>query len=375
MVRFLHSADWQLGMRRHYLDEDAIPRFVQARISAIRTMGDIVREKMCAFMVVSGDVFDANHLDRRTVGRALDALGTVPCPVFLLPGNHDPLDAGSIYRSREFSGRRPANVHVLDSEPVMVGRGVQLVGAPWLSKRPRLDLVAQACAELEPAGDMLRICVAHGVVDELYPESARPELISLAEMDALLQQEVVHYFALGDRHSVTEVGPRIWYAGTPEPSDYAEVDPGKCLMVDLSRDACNVTPLQVGHWRFLHEAFDLTSVDDVEHLASYLDKLPDKEVTIHKLALRGTLNLRARARLDEILEEARPLFAALDDQDRNNDLVVVPDKPDLEMLDLAGFARATVEELRDLSEGEGEDAVTARDAMALLYRIVLGARS
>jgi len=29
MIRFLHTSDWHLGMSRHYLDEEAAPRFRQ----------------------------------------------------------------------------------------------------------------------------------------------------------------------------------------------------------------------------------------------------------------------------------------------------------------------------------------------------------
>ena len=49
----------------------------------------------------------------------------------------------------------------------------------------------------------------------------------------------MHYVALGDRHSTTEVGGtgRIWYSGAPEPTAYDEIDPGNVLIVDLSADA------------------------------------------------------------------------------------------------------------------------------------------
>lgn len=373
MVRFLHTADWQLGMRRHFLDDDALPRFVQARISAIRKMGQIAAEQRCALMVVCGDVFESNQLDRRTVGRSLEALGDLPCRVYLLPGNHDPLDAGSIYTSRDFARRKPDNVHVLTSaEPVLDPSGVELVGAPWLSKRPRKDLLAQACAELEPAGDRLRICVAHGAVDQLTPHD-EPGLISRTEMDALLRRGVLHYIALGDRHSVTEVAPRIWYAGTPEQTDYKEVDAGQCLVVELDHQGCQVVPHRTGKWRFVDLNSELNSAEDVEALSRELDAMADKEVTIARLSLRGSLSLAAKARLDLTLEEAGTLLAALKIWDRNTDLVVLPDTLDLEQLGLSGFARATVDQLQQLAQGEGQTQ-TARDALALLYRLVLRAR-
>ena len=95
-VRFLHSSDWQLGMTRHYLSDEAGHRFSQDRIDAIERLGKLAQEHDAAFIVVAGDVFESNMLEGQTVDRTIEALKTVPVPIFLLPGNHDPLDAASI---------------------------------------------------------------------------------------------------------------------------------------------------------------------------------------------------------------------------------------------------------------------------------------
>ena len=84
-IRFLHTADWQLGMRRHFLTEEALPRYRQARIDAIRTIGEIAEEQRCAFIVVAGDVFESNQIDPRTLRLTLEALDAIPVPVYLLP--------------------------------------------------------------------------------------------------------------------------------------------------------------------------------------------------------------------------------------------------------------------------------------------------
>ena len=39
MTKFLHTADWQLGMTRHFLSDEAQARFTAARIEAITTIG------------------------------------------------------------------------------------------------------------------------------------------------------------------------------------------------------------------------------------------------------------------------------------------------------------------------------------------------
>src|SRR5690606_10173016 len=133
---FLHSADWQLGMTRHFLGAEAQPRFADARTTVIRTIGALAQRERCSFVVVAGDVFETNQVDRQVVLRALDAMGATPEVTFyLLPGNHDPLDASSVFRSPTFTSHQPENVVVLDTPGVVpVEAGVELVVAPWTSK-------------------------------------------------------------------------------------------------------------------------------------------------------------------------------------------------------------------------------------------------
>ncbi|HOB52800.1 MAG TPA: hypothetical protein PK176_11235 [Acidobacteriota bacterium] len=52
MVRFLHTSDWQLGMRRHFLDEGAQERYAQARFDAVRALGRIAAAEECRVMLV-----------------------------------------------------------------------------------------------------------------------------------------------------------------------------------------------------------------------------------------------------------------------------------------------------------------------------------
>src|ERR1035438_4326805 len=114
MVRFLHTGDWQLGMTRHFLSADAQARYSEARLDAIRRIAALARTEGCAFVIVSGDVFESNHLDRQVVIRSLDAMAAFDVPLYLLPGNHDPINAGSVYRSAAFQDHCPEQVDVLD---------------------------------------------------------------------------------------------------------------------------------------------------------------------------------------------------------------------------------------------------------------------
>jgi len=372
MVRFLHTADWQLGMRRHFLDEDAQARFSAARVEAIVTMGDICRAEGCGFVVVAGDVFESNHIDRRTVCRALDALSHIPVPVYLLPGNHDPLDAASVYTAAAFTEGCPAHVHVLrDATPIPVAPGVEVVGMPWPSKRPAHDLVSAALETMAPAAGVVRVGVGHGAVsDGIFGTSSTA--ISLAMVEAALGDGRLAFLALGDRHSTTAVGStgRVWYSGAPEPTDFDETDPGNVLLVDVTEDECHVERRAVGTWSFRREVVELAAAADVDDLAVHLARIPHRNRTILRLGLRGTIGLAAHAQLTALLDDERDVFAAIDEWDAETDLVVIPNDSDLATLDVAGFARTALDRLVAQCASAGDGAETARDAVALLHRMV-----
>ena len=361
-------------MKRRYLAEEAQARFAEARFAAVRRLAAIADAEGCAFAVVCGDVFESNQVDRRTLARALDALGAFRVPVLLLPGNHDPLDGSSVYRQPAFRERAPQQVRVLDdSRPLALAPGLEIAAAPWRSKRPGADLVATACADLEPTDAVTRICVAHGALDVLSPDRDDPARIALESAENALADGRIHYLALGDRHSRTSVGAtgRIHYAGTPEPTDFDEQAPGEALVVDVDPWHVEVTPHRVGTWRFLRRRdLRLDGDADLDALETWLHVLPAKERSVLRLECSGSLDLRGAARLEAILERARDLFASLELW--NPDLAVRPADADFEGLSLSGFAARALGRLRQQAAGEGADAADAeraRDALALLVRL------
>lgn len=375
-MRFIATADWQLGMTARFLDGQARPRFLQARLDAVRRIGELAGDRGAQFVVVCGDVFESNQLDRAIISRAFEVLRGFPVPVHLLPGNHDPLDAASLYDSATFAARTPEAVRVLREPGVReVAPGVQLVAAPWFSKRPDQDLVARACAGLEPTpAGTIRIVAGHGAVSSLDPDAADPAAIDDAALRGLLDAGIAHVAVLGDRHSTTQVDPRIWYPGTPEVTDRAETDPGNVLVIDVDPATGDVTvePVRVGRWAFTVVEQTLNAAEDVAALERRLAAIGAKERTAVWLRLSGTLTMADNARLERLLEEDRELFARLDLWERYRDLAVLPDGHDFADLHLGGFADQAVDELAGMAGAAAEsdtDAESAQGALRLLYRL------
>ena len=371
MVRFLHTADWQLGMTRHFLSGEAQALFSAARLNVIEEMGNLAINEGCEFVVVCGDVFESNQVERKVITRAFEKMSAISTVTFyLLPGNHDPLDASSVYRSSTFIARQPDNVKVLDgSAPVQAVPGVELIPAPWPNKYPVTDLVNDASRELEPTY-AVRIVVGHGAVDYKHPNPDDPKLIGLERLEEKIRAGLIHFVALGDRHSTTDVGStgRVWYAGAPEPTDYDETEPGNVLLVDVDANSVSVERRRLATWWFVSHDWQLSSDEDIDALEEWLSSLENKDRAIVKVSLVGQVSLAQKARLDAILEHNADLLGALETWERRSDLIVIPDEMDHERLGLSGFAKEALLDLREMA-GSGDKTQEAQDALGLLYRL------
>ena len=374
-IRFLHTADWQLGMTRHFFSEGVQERYAQSRFDAIRRLGEIAKAEECAFILVRGDTFESSLVDRRPVARTCGALRDVPVPVYILPANHDPLNAASVYQSSTFVEQKPRHVTVIeDFAPLDVADGLEIVGAPWKSKRPVVNPLHELLDALSPVDGTIRIVLGHGVVDEFTPDKDSPSVITVSKLEVALRESKADYIALGDRHSTTRLGDgdRIWYSGTPVSTDFREDNSGKALVVEVDNEQVSVQKVVVGDWNFVEmEQVDLNHANDVVNLEQTLQAIENKERTVVKLRLTGGLTLSLQTQLQDALQSASDLFAGFDA--REDDLVMMPDDTDLTDLDFSGFADKTVERLRGQIEADGADADEARDALMLLVRLAKGA--
>ncbi|QHN19808.1 exonuclease SbcCD subunit D [Gordonia amarae] len=377
-VTFVHTADWQIGMTRHYLDADAAHAYAAARRDAIARIGAVAREAGAEFIVVSGDVFEDHRVSDKTIRQTMDVLAGCGMPVYLLPGNHDTADPAGVYRSRAFLDAGPANVTVLSADgTVRVREGIELVPAPWAHKHPLTDLVN---TQIERAGtndgNVIRIVVGHGGVDTIVPGDD-PALISVDALERAVGSGLVDYVALGDRHSVTDIGAsgRIWYSGAHEVTnfDHIEADPGNVLVVTLRREGADrdieVTPHRVGEWSFRSITRDITGADDIDALRGQLEAITDKTRVVVQLGLVGSVTIAEQALLEEMLEAFRDRFAALVPWVKNDDLTVVGAESDVDSLGLSGYATEAAHELLDVADSADDVAPTARDALALLRRL------
>ena len=71
-----------------------------------REMFDRVLEQMRThdpdIMLLAGDLFDSNQATKETIEWSMELIADQPCPVAMIPGNHDCLVEGGIYQRHDF---------------------------------------------------------------------------------------------------------------------------------------------------------------------------------------------------------------------------------------------------------------------------------
>ncbi|MFG1623527.1 exonuclease SbcCD subunit D [Kribbella sp. NPDC049227] len=369
-ITFLHSSDWQLGMMRRFLGPDGQARWGQARLDAVARIGEVAAATGSAFVVVTGDVFEHNQVERQTILRACEALKRIPVPVVLLPGNHDALEPGSLWTSAQWQAHQPEHVTVLTgTEPLEIVPGVEIVGAPWRSRRPLSDPAAPGYADLTPVEPgTTRILLAHGQLTSLSGGMSDVPTIDQAALEAAVADGRLQYVGLGDRHSTTRVTDRIWFSGTQEVTSPEEDAPGNVLKVTVGGGEIEVEPVRVGGWHMVDHRVELFDEESLTALEDWFAELPDKERTYVRLAGDGSLTLPLLSRLDAMIDAQGEVFASVERWAKFWTVRPAPDSADLDALQLSGPARAAMEELRQALAGGDEGAGVALSLMHRLAR-------
>ena len=381
MAKFLHTSDWQLGMTRRFLGTEAQARYLDDQIESIRRLARITSDNDCAFVVVAGDIFESLQPDRRIVTRVIDALSEFTVPVYLVPGNHDADSPSALWSTSNILSQLNEMVHfVRDASPISVaGTDVEIIAAPWPSRRPDRDLIEEAIANLLPPNSgVYRVVVGHGVVDVLNPDPDNQAAIKTGHLEEAISSGSLHYVALGDRHTCTSIGKTgaIWYSGAPLMTSVNEIleDTNRALIVDLGDVPPSVTPVEVGGWRFLRAEISASGEELVANVREFLDSQPNKERTVIRLTLEGTVNLSESDALERVLDLAGDLFASVTISPTRTDLAVVTDESDFTRLDLSGFGHEALAEIVGAASPEQGDNADASHALRLLYRLVVNAR-
>lgn len=341
-MKILHTADWQLGKPFASIqDEDNQALVRKARIDAITAIGNIAAAEKVAAVLVAGDLFDSPSAKASIVSAALAEMGKFPCPVYVIPGNHDHGGPGSVWSQAFFAKEQQKlapNVVVCTASAPVVTEEFVLYPCPLSRRAESGDTTAWLREEgtIEAAAAALpRIVLAHGSVQGFSAGATDPEEDPGATNQIGLERlpmEEMDYVALGDWHGTKEIGPKAWYAGTPEYDRFPKGDAytaGQVLVVEVERGKLpKVVPHQTGQLTWHEHDWEFHADNDLDRLSGWIAATfaARTQKDLLKLNLRGALGLEASRRLDGLLEQLRARLLRVK---LVNDTVLAPTEEEL----------------------------------------------
>ncbi|MGI9492535.1 MAG: metallophosphoesterase family protein [Geminicoccaceae bacterium] len=364
-MRLIHTADWHIGKVFRFVGDETMPLLQDARVDAVKRLGELALEHDADTVLVAGDVYDKEGLTDRTLAQPLERMRAFANITWhLIPGNHDPYRQNGIWQRVRAIGL-PKNVEVhVEAAPIALSDCVYLLPAPLHLHQSIGDPTAWMEDAATPA-DARRIGLAHGSITEFGINTQTPNLIDPDRA----KRAGLAYLALGDWHGAKKINQRTWYAGTPEPDRFDRPESGQALLVEIKGKAApKITSLKTGHFRWVTEHTTIYGIDDIKNLT---DRLRNDHENLASLLLDlridGSLSLAGRAYLEHDVEVS--LSAALCHLRLSlDDLIVNPSPDDLNDLAHDYVVRAAVERLKTMAAADDDqDRETAARALQHLY--------
>lgn len=365
-MRFIHAADFHLGKPFGQFDEETRVALRQARLEALRAVGDAARTHNSPLILIAGDTFDAESPPSKLVKRALDVMAADPSVKWVwMPGNHDSLTAVDLWE--RIARDKPDNVILAtEATPILLGEDTAILPAPPTVRSPGFDLTEWM--SLAETGERIRIGLAHGGVTDFDSEEGGLATIppDRAERSGL------DYLALGDWHGQMAIGSRSWYAGAPEADGFKGHKASGVLLVEVSARGVlpSIQPIPLGHYQWLRA--DQTFFPGCDPVSILEEALPEdaRQQALVRFVGSGRLGLSEHAALRKACEAVADDFHFFD-----FDLTRIGIEQSIEDLDLiaeSGALRVAAENLLTETSLEGrteEDARIAQTALSHLFHL------
>lgn len=365
-IRFIHTADWQIGKPFGNIPDEAAVPLRQQRIDTVKRIAALATSEKCDAVLVAGDVFDSFAVAEKTIYQLIHAMAGFTGPWLLMPGNHDPALAEGVWRELHRMDL-PENIRLLDTaDPVTLADGAAVVlPAPLQRKHDSAD-VTEWFDTFATDDGVIRIGLAHGSVDDRLPERGEaPNTISARRAT----KARLDYLALGDWHGTHRVDDRTWYAGAPETDRFKDNDSGNVLLVAVAAagEAPKVEKVRVGHYRWHQLAPQLHTEHGSEDVQRAITELGEPyDTLVLQLMPRGVADLQTRHQISKVVASWDALVRYLDYRD--DELVGEASQDDLEQLGADGFVGDAVRLLR--AKAAQTESPEEADAAALALQIL-----
>ena len=300
-LKILHSADLHLDSPFEGLpgSKAAVRRAEQREL--LNAMAELSQREHVDLVLLSGDLLDSSKAYYETGEELVRALGSIPAPVFIAPGNHDYYTPKSPYARLKL----PENVHIFSSSAIsrveLPELKVFVYGAAFTDSHSG-PMLENFCAERQE--DYYNIMCIHG-------ELGNPDSVYNPISEKELENSGMDYVALGHIHKASglkKAGSTYYsWPGCPEGRGFDETGEKTVSIVEFKDDDCTLSTFSIASRRYQIMNVDVT---DSDPLIAINSKLPDDTVRdIYRIILKG--HAEQSPNIKELYENLSHMFFEL----------------------------------------------------------------
>jgi DNA repair exonuclease SbcCD nuclease subunit len=304
MITILHAADLHLDSPFSGLAPDQAAKRRGEQRLLLDDLTALAKQEQADVVLLPGDLFDSAHVYPQTLRALARCLGEMPCPVFIAPGNHDPLTDTSPYTTMEW----PENVHIfqgnVDKYP-LPNRNCVVYG--WGFPQSRVHASPLEGFLVNEGRDTVKLMCLHGDVSPNSPYCPiDPGQIAASGLT---------YLALGHIHSHSGLqrSGSTWYAypGCPQGRGFDETGEKGVLVVKAEPGSVTARFVPLCRRRYEILTVDVTGKDPLHAVLAALP--PDTAPHAYRILLTGEC---AGVDVHALTAALEPRFAALTVRDQ-----------------------------------------------------------
>lgn len=285
-MKFVHIADMHFDTSFTSLTNKAglgdVRRLDQRQ--AFNKIVNYIKEKDIPYLFISGDFYEHEYIRLSTIEYINNLFAQIPnTQIFISPGNHDPYLKNSFYNKFYWN----ENVHIFDSKlSVFESENIDIYGYGF-------DNFYYTNKDLENMQiknkEKINVLVAHGSLNASNVLEKEYNPIS----EKVLIEKGFDYVALGHIHKLdynTKPNQNIVYPGSTVSLGFDELGKHGMIVGNIEKEKLELEFIPVDNKEFVVKEIDVTSILDLDELATEINNIEFNENIYYKISLIGKRN-------------------------------------------------------------------------------------
>ncbi len=270
-IKILHFADVHLDISFAGMGfpVEVARQYRQSLRDAVKRLIDLALKEAVSAVTVGGDLYEQERFTADTgnfLAEQFARLGDIP--VFLAPGNHDPLVPDSLYRQIKW----PENVTVFQHpklEPIPLSEEVVL----WGLAHPSPSWREKPLKKFKVPDNRIHILLLHGSDMSNVPSN---KVTHAPFFPDEIKQAGFAFALLGHYHQgrlTPEENPILAYPGSPEPLAFCESGLHGAVLLEIESGAVSARHISTRTYRSVQKKIN---VSELTHRDAILAKIHDE---------------------------------------------------------------------------------------------------